>query len=641
LAGTELAVNALRSPVTRRLAEKVVAVLEGNSDLPDGNIRHLRHAAALVVDGQATAEVLRQAGLQLWPLDDFGVRSAPVITIAQPLSLLLGASEPCAVISAVATAPKARSVADAPLLVRPTPTPPNMQSGALASPKIESTQCQPAARNIFACLVHESRECVVDLVRNLQYLDPSSTVLLFNGSKDPQMLDGWFPFSCYGAVVHPKPRPMTWGRLHDFALDCMRFALENFNFDTLTIVDSDQLGLRPQYSIRIGQFLAANPGVGLLSSSPARLTASTQVAPAKVAFQEIDLWRPLLQRFKGGEEKFVHWTFWPSTVFTAEAARALTRFFDDEEELKEILSRSRIWATEEVILPTIVALLGFKVAANPCSYDLVKHRASYSPAQIDVAAARPDVFWAHPVSRRYDDILRKKVRTKFNHYHKGVHGNNGGRVVETQILPVFLPTAPILDRMHRTEGWLEESEANLLIGATERALADLSASRAIVEVGSYCGRATVVLASVVKALRRDTKIWSIDPHDGKVGTVDQVFNVEPSFEKLRRNLVTAGVADVVEVLRARGPDVPWRESICLLLIDGLHDYVSAALDFFHFEPWLSVGGYVGFHDYADYFPGVVTLVDELLEARRFGNVCKAGSMIILQKQEAVKTKPST
>jgi hypothetical protein len=121
------------------------------------------------------------------------------------------------------------------------------------------------------------------------------------------------------------------------------------------------------------------------------------------------------------------------------------------------------------------------------------------------------VFWAHPVPRRYDDILRKKVRTKFNHYHRRVHGNNGGRVVETQILPAFLPTDPILDRMHRTEGWLEETEANLLIGATERALADLSASRAIVEVGSYCGRATVVLASVVKALRSDTKIWSINP----------------------------------------------------------------------------------------------------------------------------------
>ncbi|AFE04862.1 hypothetical protein COCOR_02845 [Corallococcus coralloides DSM 2259] len=40
---------------------------------------------------------------------------------------------------------------------------------------------------------------------------------------------------------------MKWGWLHDFALDCFRFALEHEAFDAMTIVDSDQLGLRPGY----------------------------------------------------------------------------------------------------------------------------------------------------------------------------------------------------------------------------------------------------------------------------------------------------------------------------------------------------------------------------------------------------------
>jgi hypothetical protein len=35
-------------------------------------------------------------------------------------------------------------------------------------------------RNIFACLVHESRDCVIDLVRNLHALDPASLILLYN-----------------------------------------------------------------------------------------------------------------------------------------------------------------------------------------------------------------------------------------------------------------------------------------------------------------------------------------------------------------------------------------------------------------------------------------------------------------------------
>ena len=109
-------------------------------------------------------------------------------------------------------------------------------------------------RNVYACLVHESQECVIDLVRNLRHLDPESTVLLYNGGKDEALLDHNFPFADYGAVVHPKPRPMEWGRLHDFALDCMEFALERIPFDALTIVDSDQLAARPGYSEYLGRF---------------------------------------------------------------------------------------------------------------------------------------------------------------------------------------------------------------------------------------------------------------------------------------------------------------------------------------------------------------------------------------------------
>jgi hypothetical protein len=105
-----------------------------------------------------------------------------------------------------------------------------------------------AFHNVLACLVHESIECVVDLVRNLRYLDPASTVLLYSGSEDPHFLKGAFPFERLGVVLHPCPRPMYLERLHGFALDCMRYVLQYLPFDTLTIVDSDQFGLRPGHS---------------------------------------------------------------------------------------------------------------------------------------------------------------------------------------------------------------------------------------------------------------------------------------------------------------------------------------------------------------------------------------------------------
>src|ERR1039457_1638638 len=121
-----------------------------------------------------------------------------------------------------------------------------------------------AVRNIFACLVHESQECVIDLVRNLRALDPSSTILLYNGGDSPEILEQNFPFERHGAVLHPSPRPAAWGRLHQFALDSMEFALESIPFDTLTIVDSDQLAVRAGYSDYLARYLGQQSGrIGL------------------------------------------------------------------------------------------------------------------------------------------------------------------------------------------------------------------------------------------------------------------------------------------------------------------------------------------------------------------------------------------
>ena len=50
----------------------------------------------------------------------------------------------------------------------------------------------------------------------------------------------------------------------------------------------------------------------------------------------------------------------------------------------------------------------------------------------------------------------------------------------------------------------------------------------------------------------------------------------------------------------------------LLLIDGLHDYPAVAADFTALERVLTPAARVAFHDYADYFPGVVVFVDEMV-----------------------------
>jgi predicted O-methyltransferase YrrM len=485
-------------------------------------------------------------------------------------------------------------------------------------------------RHLHACLVHERPDCVLDLVRNLHHLDPEATILLYDGGRDPGLLRGAASWERYGAVVHPSPRPMQWGRLHDFALDCMRFALEHLPFDAMTIVDSDQLGARAGFAARIAEAVAARPAVGLLGSAGPLEPGQRLAAPAEHALRETELWRPYLRRFPSGEAKFPHWTFWPSTVFTADGARALVAEWDRDGTLPELLARSQMWATEEVLLPTLVALLGFEIARTPCCNSWVRYRARYTSAQIEAALAHPDAYWIHPVPRRWDDPLRVRIRRRLGEYGAPVDaearaGEDGGDVL-----------APaILEEVRSIEGWLADDEARLLAAATSEVASRFPPSHALVEVGSYCGKATVLMARVLQRQAADAPIHAIDPHDGRVGALGhRVHETGPTRHKLERNLARAGLEHRVRIVESRAPEVAWNGPIGLLFLDGLHDYESTARDFAHLQPHVVGGGYVLFHDDADYYPGVRLVVQEAVRSGAYRLVRRAGTMAMLQKSAA-------
>ena len=63
----------------------------------------------------------------------------------------------------------------------------------------------------------------------------------------------------------------------------------------------------------------------------------------------------------------------------------------------------------------------------------------------------------------------------------------------------------------------------------------------------------------------------------------------------------------------------------------MHDYMNVSRDFKHFAKWVSPGGYIAFHDYADYFPGVMSFVNETLSTGDYIEIDKAKSLIVVQK----------
>jgi predicted O-methyltransferase YrrM len=189
----------------------------------------------------------------------------------------------------------------------------------------------------------------------------------------------------------------------------------------------------------------------------------------------------------------------------------------------------------------------------------------------------------------------------------------------------------ILNIMDSIEGWLTRNEASLLAGSA--ALALMHAGPApIVEIGSYLGRSTVVLASVVANVDPDSKVYAIDPHEGELTQRSGSATTGPStFDDFRSNIHVSGLSESVETIRDFSYNVCWNRPLAMLFVDGFHDYFNVKRDFTHFETWIRPGGYVAFHDCDVAYPGVQKFVDELLAIGSYELFQRVDSMAVLRK----------
>lgn len=474
----------------------------------------------------------------------------------------------------------------------------------------------PRIANVHAVLAHEAPECVVDLVRNLRFHDSASPILLYDGSPRGDLLDRRLPWARWGVEIVPNPRPMRWGKLHGFALDCIAH-LGRRDYDLLTVVDSDQLLLRSGYPRAVAAALGDTVRHSLLSSDPALQGAETTAPPCRAAQAERALWLPFLRRFRSGEERFVHWSFWPATAIGADVARDVASLFGDPQ-LQAILAASRMWATEEVLFPTLAALLDHQVVRNPTTLDWVAYRRDWSAADSDRALGDPHAFWIHPVSRSLNDPKRARLRERSNHYRTASAAS-----------PPHDVSPPLLATMRTIEGWLDEDEGALLLATARAAVRE---GGAIVEIGCHCGRASFLLAHAAR--ESGARLIAIDRFDGVVGARDAALVHGPP-QRARFDAMVAAhrLESWVEVRAGDAAAITLDVPVDLLVIDGLHDYAAVASDFHAVEALLAENAVVAFHDYADHFPGVCAFVDELA-AEGWTVDAAAGTLRILKPPAA-------
>jgi predicted O-methyltransferase YrrM len=175
------------------------------------------------------------------------------------------------------------------------------------------------------------------------------------------------------------------------------------------------------------------------------------------------------------------------------------------------------------------------------------------------------------------------------------------------------------------EGWLSADQVARLYAAARAT----SAGDQIVEIGSFRGRSTIVLAAAAPA---GVAVVSIDPHAGNDRGPQEIRGFETQaaddHEVFNANLAGAGVADRVRHVRALSDDAHDAVSgpIAVLFIDGAHRYVPARTDVRAWGERVGSDETMLIHDAFSSVGVTLAIGRELVFGRRFRYVGRSRSL---------------
>ena len=176
------------------------------------------------------------------------------------------------------------------------------------------------------------------------------------------------------------------------------------------------------------------------------------------------------------------------------------------------------------------------------------------------------------------------------------------------------------------EGWLTDAQAARLA----RAAAALGPGARVVEIGSFRGRSTIVLA---RAAPGDAEVVAIDPHLGSDRGPQEIAARpdvgEDDLRAFRANLERAGVAERVRHVRALSQEALGQVAgeIDLLYVDGAHRYGPARDDLVRWGARVAPDGRLLVHDAFSSIGVTLALLREVVFAGGWRYAGRDGSLV--------------
>ncbi|MEU7569677.1 class I SAM-dependent methyltransferase [Streptomyces fradiae] len=168
----------------------------------------------------------------------------------------------------------------------------------------------------------------------------------------------------------------------------------------------------------------------------------------------------------------------------------------------------------------------------------------------------------------------------------------------------------------------------------------------LLEVGTYCGRSTILLADAARAA--GTVAVTVDHHRGSEeqqpgweyhdpSVVDPEVDLMDTLPTFRRTLHAAGLEEYVIAVVGRSPRVArvWGAPVGLVFVDGGHTDEHASNDYEGWVPHLAEGGLLVIHDVfpdpADGGQAPYRIYRRALESGAFTEVGVTDSLRVLRR----------
>ncbi|MFF3558496.1 class I SAM-dependent methyltransferase [Streptomyces sp. NPDC002574] len=213
------------------------------------------------------------------------------------------------------------------------------------------------------------------------------------------------------------------------------------------------------------------------------------------------------------------------------------------------------------------------------------------------------------------------------------------------MVPMRTPSADVLASFTAAKGFMPPHEGLALYAAAADAATRLP-GLPLLEVGTYCGRSTILLAAAAREAK--TVAVTVDHHRGseeqqpgweyhdptlvdpEVGRMDTL----PAF---RRTLHAAGLEEYVIAVVGRSPQAAavWGTPLSLVFVDGGHTDEHATNDYEGWVPHLAEDGLLVIHDVfedpADGGQAPWRIYRRALESGAFTELSVTGSLHVLRR----------